>query len=446
MRTRVAAALLTLGCAAALLTATTGPGAAAVARCDGRVPTVVGSGRVVTGTQGDDVIVLLGRSSRVDAGAGDDRVCVRGRGGWKSVIGGPGDDRVRVEVRARVLADLRAGTDSFRGGPGPDLVISGSPGARSRDRVRLGGGSDTLVLDGRDHRRAVLRGGRGDDLLRVQRRGGALEVDAGASVAVVDGRTHARWTSFESYALNSGGRQSFVGSDRDDDVSFGGRGAVEAVTGDGDDVVGLRFDPGPSVLLPGAASEGPRVLLDTGDGSDELAVGTSASVVVGDLTTDLIAFSEEDGPVGSFGAVGVEHLSVSAPVDAARDPRSRVELVGDDLDNTLSASACHVVLRGAGGDDELAVGLDPPDGFFMTAGGIDRGCRRTSEVYGGLGDDSLSSRVTTYDFRDLDVGDTAEEVELPVTDLLDGGEGVDTADAGAGRDTCLAETRISCEA
>lgn len=97
--------------------------------------------------------------------------------------------------------------------------------------------------------------------------------------------THARWTSFESYALTSGGRQSFVGSDRDDDVSFGGRGAVEAVTGDGDDVVGLRFDPGTSVLLPGGSSEGPRVLLDTGDGSDELTVGTSAFVVVGDLTT-----------------------------------------------------------------------------------------------------------------------------------------------------------------
>ncbi len=58
----------------------------------------------------------------------------------------------------------------------------------------------------------------------------------------------------------------------------------------------------------------------------------------------------------------------------------------------------------------------------------------------------MSSRVTTYDSRDLDVGDPAEEVELPVTDLLDGGEGMDAADAGAGQDTCLAETRISCEA
>ena len=289
----------------------------------------------------------------------------------------------------------------------------------------------------------MLRGGRGDDLLRVQRRGGALEVDAGASVAVVDGRAHARWTSFDSTPSTPGGRQSFVGSDRDDDVSFGGRGAVEVVTGDGDDVVGLLFDPGPSVLLPGAASEGPRVLLDTGDGSDELAVGTSASVVVGDLTTDLIAFSEEDGPVGSFGAVGVE------PRSARRSMRHGtalpLELVGDDLDNTLSASACHVVLLGAGGDDELAVGLDPPDGFFVTAGGIDRGCRRTSEVYGGPATTRWQPGHD-LDSRDLDVGDTAEEVELPVTDLLDGGEGDDTADAGAGRDTCLAETRISCEA
>ena len=457
MSTRTAPTLLALACAVGLLTsvptgAAVGAAAAGGVRCDGHRPTLVTSAADVTGTPGDDVIVVLGARAEVEAGAGDDRVCVRGRGGWKSVTGGPGDDRILVESRTRVVADLRAGTDTFRGGPRADLVISGWPGARNADRLLLGRGDDTLVLvEGADHRRAVLRGGRGTDLLRVTRRSGSLRLDAGTASASLDGEAHARWDSFESYALSSGTHQAFVGSPGDDAVSFDGRGAVEAITGDGDDVVGLRVDPGPTALVPGSRPGGDRhrragVVIDTGTGRDRLELGTSASLVRGDLVTDRIEFSEEGALVGVLAATGVEDLTVSAPVDAGAEVRSRVELVGDDATNELKASACHVVLLGAGGDDELGVGLDPQGGFFVSAGGIDRGCRRTSEVYGGPGDDAMTSRVTTFDTRGLEVGDTVEEVELPVKDLLDGGDGNDSARAGAGRDTCIAETRVACEA
>lgn len=449
--TRTAPALLALACAVGLLATPLSPSAAAVARCDGRVPTILTTDHRVTGTPGDDVIVVLARRASVEAGTGDDRICVRGRAGWTTVRGDAGDDRVRVEVRTSVFADLSDGTDTYRGGPGTDLVATGMTGERNLDRVLLGGGDDTLVLaEGRDHRRAVLRGGAGEDLLEVRRRGGALMVDAGAGRATLEGRTYARWSSFASHHLSSAGRKTFVGSAGPDDVSFGGRGAVEARTGEGDDAVELRYDPWDvATVLRDPASHGrhaPSYLLDLGAGRDRLEVSTSVTSVVGDLTTGTIWFSGTDGPLGSFSFTGVEDLSVDAPVHAEADSPSQVELVGDDLDNQLRASACRVVLRGAGGDDRLQVGALPRDGVLITAGGLDKGCPRRSFVYGGPGDDAMTSRVTFYDFRGLDVGDHATEEELPAPDLLDGGEGVDTADAGAGRDTCLAETRVDCEA
>ncbi len=461
MSTRTAPALLALACAVGLLTsvpagAAAGAAAAGGARCDGHRPTLVTSAADVTGTPGDDVIVVLGARAEVEAGAGDDTVCVRGRGGWRSVTGGPGDDRVLVETRTRVYADLRVGTDTYRGGPGTDLVLSGWPGARNADRVLLGRGADALVLaEGADHRRAILRGGRGTDLLRVTRRSGSLRLDAGTASASLDGEAHARWDAFESYAVSSGGRQAFVGSPEDDTVSFEGRGSVEALTGDGDDVVGLRVDLGLTMRAPGSgrSRETGAITLDTGLGRDTLDVWTNALSVVGDLTTGRMTF-RDDQLLGEGTAIlvlaGVEDLAVGAPTEVSQGPQplpgSRVELIGTDGDNELRASACHVVLSGGAGDDELGVGLGPAAGFFVSAGGIDRGCRRTSEVYGGPGDDAMTSRATTLDTRGLEVGDTVEEVELPVADLLDGGEGNDSADAGAGQDTCYAETRVACEA
>ena len=43
-------------------------------------------------------------------------------------------------------------------------------------------------------------------------------------------------------------------------------------------------------------------------------------------------------------------------VDPGAD--TRVELIGTDAGDVLRASACHVVLRGRGGDDHLRVGVD----------------------------------------------------------------------------------------
>lgn len=117
-------------------------------RCDGEVPTIVGTDGPdrIEGTAGDDVIVALGGNDVVFGRGGDDVIC--GGAGRDRLIGGAGRD---------VLAG-EAGRDTLRGGPGADLIGGGTAG----DRSSGGPGNDVLIDEaGND----LLRGGKGADLL-----------------------------------------------------------------------------------------------------------------------------------------------------------------------------------------------------------------------------------------------------------------------------------------
>jgi Ca2+-binding RTX toxin-like protein len=89
-------------------------------RCQGQVPTIVGTGGSdsLRGTAGDDVIAAGGGDDRAAGLEGDDVVC-----------GGAGADVLRG----------MGGRDKLRGGRGKD-VVRGGGGA---DRCRGGGGSDS---------------------------------------------------------------------------------------------------------------------------------------------------------------------------------------------------------------------------------------------------------------------------------------------------------------
>ena len=114
----------TAALALALLTPTTGAGAAEET-CQGRTATIVGTphGQVV-GTPGDDVIVTYGDYT-VDAGDGDDVICVRPVVGGLviEVDAGAGDDSVVSEGELNHTdTDLGPGRDSFVGGGGMDTI------------------------------------------------------------------------------------------------------------------------------------------------------------------------------------------------------------------------------------------------------------------------------------------------------------------------------------
>ena len=96
---------------------------------------------------------------------------------------------------------------------------------------------------------------------------------------------------------------------------------------------------------------------------------------------------------------------------------------GDDTINLSPFDPSNDRIFGGAGND-----------YIFAGGGQDT-------LYGEAGDDTMRSRVTAVDLRGLDVGESVKHRELPVRDLLDGGEGVDSANAGTGQDTCIAETR-----
>lgn len=132
------------------------PGAAhAAATCQGQPATIEASSGAVTGTAGDDVIVVSGTVTQVDAREGDDLVCVVDTvqmDAWLEILAGPGDDAVDATAAgARVAADLGAGSDSYDGSPFVDFVglspsrhTYGAAGDVGPDDVTAGGGEDLL--------------------------------------------------------------------------------------------------------------------------------------------------------------------------------------------------------------------------------------------------------------------------------------------------------------
>ncbi|ROP34100.1 hypothetical protein [Couchioplanes caeruleus] len=185
---RLSLVLTVAGVATTVLLAPAGPAAAAEPRptCEGRAATIVSSGAVVNGTDRDDVIVVTGLRPSVNAGRGNDRICMRGTG--SAVINGnEGDDRIVGAGADGRPAGSGAGTaDQLNGGAGKDTIFAG---IGVRNTLNGGDGDDALdvsaSLDGN-----VLNGGSGADTLLASgnRLRDRADGGSGADVCVVDDR------------------------------------------------------------------------------------------------------------------------------------------------------------------------------------------------------------------------------------------------------------------
>jgi Ca2+-binding RTX toxin-like protein len=108
------------------------------ATCHGLPATIEAAEGDVTGTDGDDVIVVTGKVRRVDAKGGNDLICLvdtsklEGFHIYIYIDPGAGDDIVDASAAgARTSAGLGPGEDSFIGGARADSVFVG-------DRLSLG--------------------------------------------------------------------------------------------------------------------------------------------------------------------------------------------------------------------------------------------------------------------------------------------------------------------
>ncbi|UFN44058.1 calcium-binding protein [Nocardioides okcheonensis] len=132
------------------------PASAPVPVCNGARATMVGTGATVTGTEGDDVIVI-GPATTVHALGGDDQICVSSDG---AVIDGTTEPAAVRQIDA---------------GAGEDEVLLTTESLAAGSSIDLGDGSDTLV--------AAQAGG----FLALDLQEQSLEVDRALVARVIDG-------------------------------------------------------------------------------------------------------------------------------------------------------------------------------------------------------------------------------------------------------------------
>ena len=399
-----------------------GAAQAAGETCRGQAATIVGEPHgTVTGTEGADVIVTNG-AEEVDAGGGDDTVCVTAtpRSCIATVDAGAGDDTVdTTATREYSKVTLGTGADRIDGGNGGqdvwtglsdgvdaeedtvhtgggyDIVTSGEPGLPDADDIDLGAGSGAVVLRS-EQATGVLRAAAGSPavLSPAPLGPGRWVVDEEAEHLTRDGEVALAWQhlAVEYVDAVAGARVRYLGTDGPDDFTLLGG------TADG---VRLRGGPDTAYLSRGTGGG----VVSGAAGRDTVTV--VADRVVADLRDGTFDVDHVEGRLRE-----VENLDVTGAV--------RAVVHGTAGPNFLSSNACTSRIRGGEGDDSIYSG---------TSRGPRSQCRDRPvdvRVFAGPGDDRLSGGS--------------------VNDHLFGGPGDDTADGHRGHDVCRAEERISCEA
>lgn len=140
----------------ALVLGGSGVAAQTVFTCDGKAPTITGSG-VINGTSGDDVIIGSAGNDVINGGSGNDTIC--GEGGDDVISAGSGNDRMWGEIRSGTdtLVGV-AGNDQIDGGSGNDLLVDPQGLGQT---LSAGSGDDTILGNG------TLLGGSGSDTINV---------------------------------------------------------------------------------------------------------------------------------------------------------------------------------------------------------------------------------------------------------------------------------------
>jgi Ca2+-binding RTX toxin-like protein len=439
--------------------------------CRGEAATIVGTTPTLTGTDGRDVIVT-GSSTDVFAGAGDDVVCVTGKGVSSNVLdvdAGPGNDVVdstAMRDNVYLTAILGDGSDTFAGGAGADTVVaggaagphgeafpeaerdvidtgsgsdqvrSGGAGLTNGDEIRTGDDGDSVTWSGTMGPAGTLDLGTGHDGLMVRASGQRFAVDLAAQTMTRDGVREASFASVEHLSVTADlglGTLEVTGSDGDDSVAVVGPAILRVALGAGDDRLYLEASPGDDRI-------------DLGSGRDRLSVASRDGSVDLDLQHGTLAV---DG-AGPGQVAGVEDAWVSSP---------DLRLVGDAAVNDLTGTGCRVVVDGRGGKDEVAhanFDADVEEGYdcdttrVVLRGGsggdtID-GSVRADRIYGGRGNDRIDTASARSGTNKAWGGPGNDRmVGGGDRDVLVGGPGRDKAVGGPGRDRCRAEVARSCE-
>lgn len=380
------------------------PAAAAPPTCAGVPATIVGTegADVLEGTKVADVIVALGGDDVVTARSGDDLVC--GGNGADTLFGGPGADQLYggFDRRGEDAGGSYLVGDLLDGGTGDDTLVAVHDGRRVDTRRR----PDTFSYEQAESGVVVdlssspgTASGQGTDTLRF---GKDVGVEGSSFADTLTGSPR------RDVLHGLTGDDTLDGADGDDQLF-----AERVDAGGGDDL--LRGGRGSDLL----GSYVGRDDLNGGDGDDFVeAYSDRPSVVTTGPGNDYVAQSLSAGSgSGANGGLGRDTLSLYAAPLAGANPRPEV----------------HVDLR----TGVLTVSGDPPasgtvgrfEEYRLIGGAVWRFhgtalADRVRAVGGGP--------LRAWGFRGDDwFHGTGRD------DLLNGGDGHDTAVRGGGQDRCL---------
>jgi Ca2+-binding RTX toxin-like protein len=211
------------------------PAYAAAATCHGVPATIEASTGEVTGTPGNDVIVvtgsLTGSVTRVDGGAGDDLICVVGITGQLSLQSGTGNDTIDASTAGSLIfAFLGPGADTYVGGPqsdqvdafgNPDHVVVSTAGGKDyvaatglSATVDTGPGADSVFYGVAGRKPSSLDLGAGHDSLRVE---GVVDLRVDLHLNLIR-QKRVTSTVHGVEDIQAGGKHVVLRGDRDDNT------------------------------------------------------------------------------------------------------------------------------------------------------------------------------------------------------------------------------------
>ena len=435
-----------------------------------------GSGDVIFGGGGDDVISGLGARDTLYGGAGADRLdggddgdTLLGEAGNDLLQGGAGNDDLSGDSGDDLL-EAGLGDDLLSGGSGRDELHGGA----GRDKLAGGDGDDSIyggdgddVVDDRVGSNRLF-GGDGDDILQAGQRDNATafnRLDGGA------GNDRLMLFDYVNQYYNHGqfvrdGVQSAVGGAGADVFSISPARTLEIsdelldfspAEGDQIDLSGnnyFRFVFDGEIAVDSARLGAPVPKSQFEDATQRLTVlwttrSADVTYLVADLNrngrldaTDMVVrlggasqamLADSDFTAGSLVGVGAtrgddvivggaleDHLLGGLGDDVLRGGNGRDNLAGDGGDDQLFGDGDIDDLTGDSGNDQLFGGLGDDYLRGSLGGDVLVGGAGGDRLFGGAGPDTIRSRLVdlsgdiVYDFT---VGDRVHLIDAVAADF-----------------------------
>jgi Ca2+-binding RTX toxin-like protein len=413
---------------------------------------------IITGTDGDDVLIGTTGDDTIYGGAGDDRIEIPGEGEdfaygedgndlivafrWGShaadtfvLDGGAGHDDLRAIGDGRMMD-----TAIIRGGTGDDMIFAAGIGEVDID---AGDGDDRLTLSDLGGRYDIVLGD-GQDVIDLDPGSLSDFYDFGSGLSEILVRDFQAGAAGDRVDLLSLAYRRFEGWD--DQTNFFVTGHARIIQVGDDSLLQIDFDGGGDdfvTLITFSSIDSSVLTADNFGGYSPLGGAPAGATIIGTQGRDVLQGTQGNDLIQGLG--GNDDLYGNAGDDVLQGGDGDDRLEGGDGDDRLEGGAGNDVLRDSGGNDQL-FGGDGDDDLTVAPDGLgpfppllpgqspsplpERN-PFTVHMDGGSGDDRLEFRSERWiDIVTMIGGDGADVIDV-------GGAAEVFIDAGAGDDLII---------